>query len=113
LADKEELAMAYKTADVFIMLSENQTDGDVEGFGIAILEANYFELPAIGAKGCGIEDAIQSGINGELVDGNSAKEIEDSLKKILGNKAAYTSQLSDWVKKHDWNMLVEKFIDTK
>lgn len=113
LADRGELAMAYKTADAFIMLSENQTDGDVEGFGIAILEANYFGLPAIGAKGCGIEDAIQSGINGELVDGNSAKEIEDSLKKILGNKAAYAAQLNSWVEKHEWNILVEKFIDTK
>jgi phosphatidylinositol alpha-1,6-mannosyltransferase len=113
LADKEELAMAYKTADVFIMLSENQTDGDVEGFGIAILEANYFGLPAIGAKGCGIEDAIQSGLNGELVDGNIVQEIKDSLKKILENKTNYTSQLSDWLKKYDWNMLVEKFIDNK
>ncbi len=113
LADKEELAMAYKTADVFIMLSENQTDGDVEGFGIAILEANYFGLPAIGAKGCGIEDAIQSGLNGELVDGNIVQEIKDSLKKILENKTNFTSQLSDWLKKYDWNMLVEKFIDNK
>jgi phosphatidylinositol alpha-1,6-mannosyltransferase len=110
LADKEELAMAYKTADVFIMLSENQTDGDVEGFGIAILEANYFGLPAIGAKGCGIEDAIQSGVNGELVDGNNELEITDSLKKILENKTNYTSQLSGWVKKHDWNILIEKFL---
>jgi phosphatidylinositol alpha-1,6-mannosyltransferase len=110
LADKEELAMAYKTADVFIMLSENQTDGDVEGFGIAILEANYFGLPAIGAKGCGIEDAIQSGLNGELVDGNNELEITDSVKKILENKTNYTYQLSGWVKKHDWNILIEKFL---
>ncbi len=113
LADKEELAKAYKTADVFIMLSENQKDGDVEGFGIAILEANYFGLPAIGAKGCGIEDAIHSGVNGELVDGNNAQEIKNYLKKILNNKVEYTSQLGGWVEKHDWNMLVEKFIDNK
>jgi phosphatidylinositol alpha-1,6-mannosyltransferase len=110
LADKEELAMAYKTADVFIMLSENQTNGDVEGFGIAILEANHFGLPAIGAKGCGIEDAIKSGTNGELVDGNNELEITDTLKKILGNKADYSSKLSGWVEKHDWNILIEKFL---
>ena len=113
LAEREELAKAYKTADIFMMLSENQADGDVEGFGIAILEANYFGLPAIGAKGCGIEDAIQSGINGELVDGNNDLEINDTLNKILENKANYTSQLSEWVEKHDWNILVEKFIDNK
>lgn len=110
LPDRAELAMAYKTGDVFMMLSENQADGDVEGFGIAILEANFFGLPAIGAAGCGIEDAIKSGINGELVDGNSAMEIEDSLKKILGNKAAYAYQISSWVEKHDWNIIIEKFL---
>lgn len=113
LADREELAMAYKTVDAFIMLSENQADGDVEGFGIAILEANYFGLPAIGAKGCGIEDAIQSGINGELVDGNSAQEIRDSLKKILDYKPDYTSKLSSWVEKHDWNILIDTFLSKK
>ncbi len=110
LPDREELAMAYKTADIFMMLSENQADGDVEGFGIAILEANYFGLPTIGAKGCGIEDAIQSGINGELVDGNNAQEIKNYLNKILNNKADYTSQLDGWVEKHDWNILIEKFL---
>ncbi len=113
LADKDDLSMAYNTADVFIMLSENQLDGDVEGFGIAILEANYFGLPAIGARGCGIEDAIQTGINGELVDGNNPEEISEKLHKILDNKVSYSTQLSGWVEKHNWNIIVEKFICTQ
>ena len=32
-------------SNIFIMLSDNLESGDVEGFSIAILEANYFGLP--------------------------------------------------------------------
>ena len=37
-------------SNIFIMLSNNLISGDVEGFGIAILEANYFGLPAYRSK---------------------------------------------------------------
>ena len=110
---KLELARAYRSADLFLMLSENQKNGDVEGFGIAILEANFFGLPAIGAYGCGIEDAIKSEINGELVDGNNPIKIAQMIKNILDHKTKYSSQLSNWVVEHDWNVLIEKFISFK
>jgi phosphatidyl-myo-inositol dimannoside synthase len=110
LAGDVELASAYKTADIFMMLSENQSDGDVEGFGIAILEANYWGIPAIGAKGSGIEDAIKTGINGELTDGDNAIKISGAIKKILDNNAMYKSNLDGWIQKHNWNTIVEKFI---
>ncbi|NMB64985.1 MAG: glycosyltransferase family 4 protein [Spirochaetes bacterium] len=108
-----ELARAYKTADIFIMLSDNQPDGDVEGFGIAILEANLYGLPAIGAKGCGIEDAIVSGINGELVDGNNPEEIKSAVQKILEQKEYYLQRMKDWVICHEWNMIINDFLELK
>lgn len=111
LPGRAELARAYKSADLFLMLSENQKDGDVEGFGIAILEANYFGIPSIGAKGCGIEDAIATGINGELVDGNSASELAYVIKIILENNMKYKSNLTGWIQDHNWNTIVEKFIN--
>ena len=52
--DDEAVIEKLLNADIFIMLSENVTSGDVEGFGISILEANYLGLPAIGSIGCGI-----------------------------------------------------------
>ncbi|MGK0189458.1 MAG: phosphatidylinositol alpha-1,6-mannosyltransferase, partial [Verrucomicrobiales bacterium] len=54
--------------DVFLMLSATTESGDVEGFGIAILEANSLGVPAVGSRGCGIEDAIDHGATGLLVD---------------------------------------------
>ena len=65
-SSEEHLVKALKGSDLFLMLSEAQSDGDVEGFGIAVLEANACGVPAIGSKGCGIEDAIEDHYSGRL-----------------------------------------------
>ena len=113
LADNIELAKAYQTSDIFMMLSENQTNGEVEGFGIAILEANYFGIPAIGASGCGIEDAIKNEVTGELIDADNAIEITSAIKKILENKDMYKNNLNTWIQNHNWDSIVENFIIKK
>ena len=100
----------YQKSDVFIMLSETQPDGDTEGFGIAILEANYFGKPAIGARGCGIEDAIMDGYNGRLVEGNNPIEIAEALKDIMENYNAYSARARKWAIRHDWKILIDHFI---
>lgn len=113
LPRKSELARAYNTSDIFIMLSENQPDGDVEGFGISILEANLYGVPAIGARGCGLEEAIQPGVNGELVDGDNAVEIADTVTKILNGKNQYSHGMMEWVSCHDWNILINDFLNAE
>ena len=112
LPGRMELARAYKTSDVFMMLSENQSDGDVEGFGIAILEANIYGLPAIGAVGCGIEEAIRPGINGELVDGNDVASITGAVMKVLEQTGIYSRGMQEWVRRHDWSILIDDFLKT-
>ncbi|MBO3699075.1 glycosyltransferase family 4 protein [Roseivirga sp. E12] len=109
LPTRNELYQMYRSADLFIMLSENQSNGDVEGFGIAILEANAFGLPAIGALGCGIEDAI-SKENGILVDGNDTVEILEAIKTLLLNKEEYSRGSKVWANRHDWRKLVQKIV---
>lgn len=106
---REELYKAYSSANVFVMLSENQSDGDVEGFGIAILEANYFGMPAIGARGCGIEDAVRDGFNGYIVDGNDASDIASAVQNCLIDESM-RERAKDWAQKHDWDRLVGKIL---
>lgn len=109
----EMLCRAYCSADAFVMLSENQPDGDVEGFGIAILEANYFGLPAIGASGCGIEDAIRPGYNGFLVDGNDPAAIAHALEQVLSQKETLSANARHFAADHDWNKLVAVLLKGK
>lgn len=110
LAARHDLYRAYRSADLFIMLSENLPDGDVEGFGIAILEANHFGLPAIGARGCGIEDAIDHGQTGYLVDGNDNEEITRTVKEAYNNWQALGVRARQWAAAHDWNLLVHRLL---
>jgi phosphatidylinositol alpha-1,6-mannosyltransferase len=107
---REELYKAYASADIFMMLSENQSDGDVEGFGIAILEANYFGMPAIGAVNCGIEDAIAEGKNGFLVDGNDVEAILKAVESCLKNHQDMQGAMRHWINQHNWDQLIEKFL---
>lgn len=111
LPRREDLAEAYRQAECFLILSENQSDGDVEGFGIVILEANYFGVPAVGAKGCGIDDAIESGYNGFLVDGNTPSEIAASIKEVVTQRELFSKNAVKWANDHDWNVVVEKYVD--
>jgi len=109
LKSRKEMFTLAKTASIFIMLSENQKDGDVEGFGIAILEANALGIPAIGAKGSGIEDAIQHGYNGVLVDGNNPHEILQALQLIQHNYQRFSANSMEWAKQHSWDTVIEKY----
>ncbi len=109
LPKREDLGVAYNSVDCFVILSENQPDGDVEGFGIVILEANYFGLPAIGATGCGIADAIKEGYNGFLVDGDNSYEISNALCKVLKEQNKMGINAKEWSKEHDWMNIAKKY----
>jgi len=110
IKDRVSLASYYKACDIFIMLSENQDDGDVEGFGIAILEANFFGKPVIGAKGCGIEQAVRDHYNGILVDGDHPREVSEAINTITQDPVNFKKQAMNWSLEHDWNHIVKNFI---
>src|SRR5690606_37404018 len=63
----DELQTLLMDMDVCVMLSTETKSGDVEGFGMALLEANALGIPAIGSKDCGIEEAVSDGTSGILV----------------------------------------------
>lgn len=112
LNNRQDLYRAYLTADIFIMLSENQGNGDVEGFGIAILEANYFGLGAIGARGSGISEAIKDKYSGVLVDGDDAESIRAATKYILQRKSKFKNDSKTWALTHDWEKIIDKVLIT-
>jgi len=97
-------------SNLFIMLSNHLESGDVEGFGIAILEANYFGLPAIGSKNCGIEDAICDKITGRLVDPKNIDEILIAVEDIFHNYDQYSREAKKWAILHDWEITSKPYI---
>lgn len=109
LSDEEKINLLQNSL-IFVMLSEQTSEGDVEGFGIAILEANALGLPAIGSKNCGIEDAIVDGYSGRLVDPHQPKEVAEAVQDIINRYDEYTTQAHLHIKKFDWQIIGDTYL---
>jgi len=85
ISDKD-LPKYYAMCDVFVMPSiELDNEGEVEGFGIAFLEANACGKPVIGGKSGGMSDAIIEGETGLLVNPHNKEEIKEKIIEVLKN----------------------------
>lgn len=106
----EALQKTLAASHVFLMLSDQLSNGDVEGFGIAVLEANDRDLPAIGSLNSGIADAIKEGYSGKLVDPHQPTEILKALQIILGDYEQYAVQAKKWSEHFYWETVIEAYI---
>jgi phosphatidylinositol alpha-1,6-mannosyltransferase len=109
VVDHFELLHYYQNADIFMLLSENQPNGDVEGFGIVALESNYFGVPVIGALGCGVEDAVSDGYSGFLVNAHDGVEISEKVNTIMNNSIQFSQNAKEFANEHNWIRIVKKF----
>jgi phosphatidylinositol alpha-1,6-mannosyltransferase len=80
----EERALYYAACDIFIM-PNRKIGPDIEGFGIAFLEASAAGKPVIGGRSGGTRDAIQEGLTGILVDGENVEAIAAAVIDLLTN----------------------------
>ncbi|WP_179351910.1 glycosyltransferase family 4 protein [Winogradskyella vidalii] len=107
---QSDLQNMLNASDVFVMLSTTTASGDVEGFGIALLEANALGVPTIGASGCGIEDAILPGKSGELVNLEDAEGFVETLSTILNHREHYKLGSKQWAAAHQWDVVIKKYL---
>lgn len=110
IVSEEKKHELLKSSDIFVMLSENLENGDVEGFGIALLEANSVGLPTIGSKNCGIEDAIDNYNSGILVTHNNEQELEQAISDILKKYDLYSKKAKQWSTNFTWEKVVKQYI---
>jgi phosphatidylinositol alpha-1,6-mannosyltransferase len=80
-----ELEQLYYRAEVYISPSLEE-EGDVEGFGIAFVEASAYGKPVIAGRSGGVTDAVANGETGFLVDPNDAGEIKRKLVALLDDE---------------------------
>src|SRR5437870_6418255 len=82
----EDLPDIYALSDVFVMPSREQIEEcDVEGFGLAFLEASACAKPVVGGRSGGIPDAIVDGGTGLLVNPHDPEDIANALARLLTN----------------------------
>ncbi len=73
-----QLAALYRGSDLF-MMPNVPVPGDMEGFGVVMLEAGLCATPAIAAGIEGILDVITDGTNGHLVTSGDAQAFKDAI----------------------------------
>ncbi len=76
-----------------------------------ILEANQFGKPAVGSRDCGIEDAIEEGVNGYLTEQRNPADIRAKVDKILSSRHITEESIHSFYTKFDWDKTVKKFIE--
>ena len=76
---REEVSKYMSEADLFIMVSTNET------LGLVYLEAMAQGCITVGSRGEGIDGIIVDGRNGYLVDPNNISSISDTIRSIYNS----------------------------
>jgi phosphatidylinositol alpha-1,6-mannosyltransferase len=84
-ADEVRLLAELRRADVFALLARDAAD-DIEGFGIAYVEAAASGLPIVAGDAPGVLDAVQSGINAVIT--RSRRDVVEALRQLAANECA-------------------------
>ena len=102
-----ERDMLFNTCDIFVQ-PNIKIPGDMEGFGISVIEAAYCGIPVIASNLEGLKDAIKDGQDGFLVETGDAEGyvkkingllVDDAARKKFGQKARqYVADNFSWEK---------------
>jgi glycosyltransferase involved in cell wall biosynthesis len=82
--DAEGVADAHAAADVFAMTSTTTGSGDVEGYGIAVVEAALTGVPSVVSRGTGAEEAVIHDVTGLAVPAEPVA-VADALGSLLSD----------------------------
>lgn len=71
--------------DIFCLLSTPTPRGEVEGFGIVLLEASAAGIPVIAARAGGMLDIVRHNQTGLTIPGRSITALEKAVARLAGN----------------------------
>lgn len=112
VAPDDLLRTLYAAADLFVM-PNLPVPGDIEGFGIVMLEAGASGLPTLAARLDGIVDVIEEGQNGWLVPSGDAASFAARILQIDANRgqlAAASERARQWVgSRFAWPVVAERY----
>ena len=78
----DELIGAYQQCDLFV-LANRDVDGDIEGFGMVLLEAQACGKPAVAGDSGGTAETMQVGTTGRIVPCDGPEELARTVAGLL------------------------------
>ncbi|NGP77150.1 glycosyltransferase family 4 protein [Balneolaceae bacterium YR4-1] len=108
----EILKEAYSASDLFVM-PNIPVEGDMEGFGIVLLEANMARTPAVAADLEGIKDVITNGENGYRIPALEPELFAQKVDEVLrGDLTVFSENTRNFVKKKfSWQTVTEEYLN--
>ena len=108
----QEVLDLYQKAYCFVQHSVVASTGDAEGTPVAVLEASAASLPVISTYHTGIQEVVQHGSTGYLVEEHNIEGMADYMK-VLANDRELAKQLGENGRKRVVKYyLMERHIDT-
>lgn len=104
----------FNTCDLFVQ-PNIKIPGDVEGFGLSVLEAASCKLPVIASRLEGLQDAIKDGQNGFLAESENSEVwiqkindllSDDNFRKEFGEKSRQFV-----VDNYHWEKIAKKYLE--
>ncbi len=102
-----DLKLLYNTADLFVM-PNIPVKGDIEGFGIVVIEASSVGLPVIAADIEGLQDAVIQGKTGLLVESKNAQGFVNAILKSETLKKETVRK--ETIKRFSWKTIAMQYI---
>ena len=109
----EELQLLYQGSDLFLMPNV-PVPGDMEGFGLVMVEAGLCGLPVIASRLEGIADVVTEGANGHLVSSGDASGFVSAIMRYYGS-ASELDAASGRARQHveetfGWGAVTDRYI---
>lgn len=106
--------MLLSKAHLFVQPNVRVKD-DMEGFGIAVLEANAAGLFVVASRLEGLRDAIVSGKNGYLLDPENPQVFSDSIIRLMADLSQLkvrADQAREFCKEHFyWSVISRRYYE--
>lgn len=112
---EENLVRLYRGADLFVMPNV-PVEGDMEGFGIVMLEAGQCGCPVVASRLEGIRDVIEDGVNGHLVPPETPEAFVDAIMPYSAHPErlpAAAHRAAEYVAQtFSWAAVADQYVDT-
>ena len=110
----ETLATLYRGADLFVM-PNIPVPGDIEGFGVVMLEAGISGLPIVAADLEGIRDVVREGENGTLLPTRDAGAFVATIARYLEDPDALQTASASAARftrdRFAWSAIVDRMLE--
>lgn len=107
------LVSLYRNAELFCLLPVEDRK-DIEGFGLAFLEAAACGIPVVGAAGSGAEDAVSGGENGFLVppgDPEAAARAMADIMRDPAKRGAFSAGSLAFAERMSWERAARSYAE--